>query len=233
VRNEAARIWTFRHHAELEAADRFARLASRLSETGARAQIVQMAQSAASDEARPAALCADLVRHFGGELPSRRQSDPHEVAPSGLAARERVLYEVVALSCITETLSVALLGAIALQAHDDRVKETVHRILRDEIEHGRLGWAHLSMEQAGGNVRFLGDYLPAMLKGTVQDEVFRRGGEPTEQENAILAGFGALSRGDRRAIFVSTMREVVFPGLERFDVDTRAGSRWLAERAGG
>src|SRR5262249_7093530 len=80
VRNQAARIWSYRHHAELEAADRFARLASRLSETGARAEIVEMARSAASDEARHATLCADLVRHFGGEPASRRQGDPHEVA---------------------------------------------------------------------------------------------------------------------------------------------------------
>jgi hypothetical protein len=227
VRHLAAGIWAFRARAEVEAAERFARLASRLSGVGARVEIVRMAESAASDEERHADLCADLVRHFGGDARARAAAHPREVAPSGLTPRERVLYEVVALSCITETLSAALLGAIVEQALDDRVKQNVHAILRDEIEHGRLGWAHLSLEGARGEVRFLGDYLPAMLESTIDDEIFGEEGVASEPIETVLAGLGALSRADRRALFVETMLGVVFPGLERFGVDTGEGSRWL------
>jgi len=233
MRSEAALIWSFRARAEVEAADRFARLAYRLSGAGAAIQVVQMAQSAASDEIRHAELCADLARHFGSEPKTRTGGDPPEVAPSGLVARERVLYEVVALSCVTETLSAALLGAMAEQARDDRVRDAVHSILRDEIEHGRLGWAHLSLEHARGYGRFLGDYLPAMLQGTIDDELFREGDDPNEKHDTELAGWGALRRADRRVLFTATMREVVFPGLERFGVDTSAGARWLVERESG
>jgi hypothetical protein len=189
-----------------------------------------MAESAASDEDRHAELCADLVRHFGGDAPARAVAHPREVASSGLTPRERVLYEVVALSCVTETLSAALLGAIVEQARDDRVKQTAHAILRDEIEHGRLGWAHLSLESARGEGRFLGDYLPAMLQGTIDDEIFAEEDDASEAIETALAGLGALSRADRRELFVATMREVVFPGLERFGVDTSDGSRWLHNR---
>src|SRR5258706_3397685 len=110
MRDDAARIWAFRARAELEAAARFGRLATRLAGAGADATVVRMARSSASDEARHATLCADLVRHFGSEPSPHAVIDVPNVAPVGLLLREQVLYEVVALSCITETLSAALLG---------------------------------------------------------------------------------------------------------------------------
>jgi hypothetical protein len=118
-----------------------------------------MALRAASDETRHAEMCADLVEHFGGRLDAAPCGEPPEVAPACLVLRERVLYEVVALSCITETLSAALLGAMVERATDVRVRETVQRILRDEIDHGRLGWAHFAREHA--QVRPIPRRLPA------------------------------------------------------------------------
>ncbi|HEX9296426.1 MAG TPA: ferritin-like domain-containing protein [Polyangiaceae bacterium] len=225
MQSKAAEIWAFRARAEHQAAARFARLSTRLSEVGADKAVIGMARRAASDEERHRELCVDLVRHFGAEPKTDSVRAPPEVAPSGLAVRERVLYEVVALSCVTETLSAALLGAMVDKAEDVWVKATVHRILRDEIDHGRLGWAHLSLEFARGYGRFLGDYLPAMLEGTVDDELFR-----DDEDDETLAGLGALCRMDRRTLFTGTMREIVFPGLERFGVDTSAGAQWLGEK---
>ena len=53
--------------------------------------------------------CAAISR--SGRPDAARSGEPPEIAPARLVLRERVLYEVVALSCITETLSAALLGA--------------------------------------------------------------------------------------------------------------------------
>jgi hypothetical protein len=213
----------------VDAASRFARLAARLAAVGAQEAVVEMAERAASDETRHAELCRDLVRHFGHEPNPGAMHVAAEVAPSTLGARERVLYEVVALSCITETLSAALLGAMVERATDAKVRSTVHEILRDEIEHGRLGWAHLAREQNRGDVLFLGAYLPAMLAATVTDELLIEKG-PTDAHEDVLAGLGALTRSERRAIFETTMAEVVFPGLRRFGVGTSSADAWLARK---
>jgi hypothetical protein len=189
--------------------------------------VIEMTRKAASDELVHADLCAELVGHFGQKPVQHVVANVSEVAPSDLSARERVLYEVVALSCVTETLSAALLGTMVEQARDARVKAIVHRILCDEIEHGRLGWAHLSLERPRGYGRVLGDYLPAMLHGAVGDELFRPDDDSTPENDDVLAGVGALRKSDRKAVFGATMRTVVFPGLERFGIDTSAGSRWL------
>jgi hypothetical protein len=106
------------------AARRFASLAERLSSVSAKELVIQMASDASADELRHADQCDALAAHLGGLSPAPRGAAIHarEVAPSGLLPRERVLYEVVAMSCITETLGAALLGEIHDQAEDDLVR---------------------------------------------------------------------------------------------------------------
>lgn len=134
------------------------------------------------------------------------------------------------MSCITETLSAALLGEMVDRATDALVRNTVHEILTDEVQHSRLGWAHLAAEHAKGGGAFLGAYLPAMLDGTVTAELFTASDDAEAETGEALAGLGALGRRDRASIFVRTMQSVVFPGLERFGVDASTGARWIEER---
>ncbi len=228
ARRRAARVWSFRMRAEHDATLRFSRLAERLSGSGAHGAVVTMARSAAADERRHTDLCGDLVAHLGGAPPELPSAPPREVAPSGLTARERVLYEVVALSCITETLSTALLGAIEEASTDSLVTHTAHSILRDEVQHSRLGWAHLAAEKGRGAGPTIAEYLPAMLQGTVNDELFADGEEGPEA--AALSGLGALQRAERLSVFSETLRSVVFPGLETLGIDPAAGRAWLADR---
>jgi hypothetical protein len=228
LRHLAAAVWTMRARAEGEAAARFARLAEELTATSAVAPVIAMARGAADDELRHAALCRELVRSLGGTPPEIRPGSAEPSAPRSLALRERVLYEVVAMSCVTETLSAALLGEMVERATDEEVKATMHAILRDEIEHSRLGWAHLAAEHERGAADVIGAYLPAMLRGTVEEELFFTWGEPPEKR--ALAGLGALDRPARFQIFVATMQQVVFPGLARFGVDVRTGVAWLLSK---
>ena len=112
ARAAAARVWRYRYEMELEAAERFRRLAGELASVGTSEAVVGMARRASNDELRHAARCLDLVVHFGGKAGSPQLRDARRVAPRALDERERLLYEVVALSCVTETLSTALLGVL-------------------------------------------------------------------------------------------------------------------------
>ncbi|WP_437282279.1 ferritin-like domain-containing protein [Sorangium sp. So ce375] len=229
AREAAARVWRSRTCAELEAAARFSRLAEQLAAAGAVDPVIAMARHAAEDERRHAAQCAALVRELGGAPfdPGAAPEAP-AVAPRGLGARERLLYEVVAMSCITETLSAALLGEMVERATDPRIRDTMQQILRDEVDHARLGWAHLAAERQRGCADVIGPHVPAMLAGTVHEELFSSRAEHPEQD--ALSGLGALDRAERRRIFDETMRLVVFPGLRRFGIDTGRGEQWLTER---
>jgi hypothetical protein len=191
-----------------------------------------MAREAASDELRHATLCVGLVTHFGGApLPDEPvEAHVRRVVPAGLEGREALLYELIALSCVTETLSTALLGALVEAARDTIAKETMHSILRDEVRHSRLGWAYLAEAHAAGARDVVGPHLPRMLAGTLGPDSFA----PTrsDPEEAELAGYGELEPSASLRVVRECFAEVIFPGLARFGIDTSLGERWLAERSG-
>ena len=117
------------------------------------------------------------------------------------------------------------------RARDSVAKSVLHSILRDEVVHSRLGWAFLAEEHARGARDCVSERLAAMLSSTLPDELF----DAREDANAIdgvLAGFGSLERTERRRVVRETLRDVIFPGLERFGIETRRGKAWLDERLG-
>jgi hypothetical protein len=228
-KRRAGARWSMRARVEREAEGRFRRLARELADVGADAIVVGLATRAATDEARHHEMCVDLSRGFGVE--PVRATTVHAVpalrtrieSPSG-----RVLHEVVAMSCVTETLSAALLVEMRARATDASVRDVVHEVLRDEVAHARLGWAHLAWSKARGDVGWLSPYVPAMLAATVREEIFAEG----EDCAPGIEGLGGLDRPTRRDVFVGTMRGVVLPGLQRFGVDTRLAEEWLDEKLG-
>ena len=232
LRAAAVRVWRYRQRMELEAAERFSNLAVELASVGASERVVEMARHASSDELRHAERCRDLVAHFGGRTASSTLREVRPVAPRALGTRDRVLYEVVALSCVTETLSTALLGALVERARDPVARGVLHSILCDEVDHSRLGWAFLAEEHARGARDCVSERLPLMLSATLSDALFDGASDASAVERA-LAGFGSLERKERKRVVRETLNAVVFPGLERFGIDTSSGRAWLGERVGG
>jgi hypothetical protein len=228
VRRLVAEAWTFRWQVELDAALRFARLAERLGELGEPESMVALARRAAEDEQRHAGLCEALAREYGQAVLPEAPTAISEVAPARLTLRERVLYELVAACCITETESTAVLTTLLVPDGSPRVRTVLRDILRDEVVHSRLGWAHLSRAHAEGAVAFLGRYIPAMLEGGTSLRLFAPGSP--EEESPELLRHGVLPHTRKREVFVQTLHEVVLPGLERFGVDTVPARRWLEHR---
>jgi bacterioferritin (cytochrome b1) len=229
ARELAARVWSFRLGSELEAAQRFRALAPLLRAAGASEVVVGIAEEAAADELRHADLCRQLVRHFGGALPPEPEIALRWTAPADVKGRERILYEIVALSCVTETLSTALLGELVARATDPVCRQAMHSILCDEVNHSRLGWAFLAEEHARVVRDCVGPHLPGMLEATLGDELFKAAGVP-DPRLAQLAGLGSLERQDRLRVVHETLQRVIFPGLELFGIETASGRRWLDAR---
>jgi bacterioferritin (cytochrome b1) len=219
-------LWGNRLLAELESAQRFAELAPRLRELNASETIVAMVDQAAADELRHADSCRELIRHFGGVPASEQKTRSSRVAPPGLEEREAVLYELVALSCVTETLSTALLGELVERARDPLCRRIMRSFLRDEVNHSRLGWAFLAEESARGARDCVGAHLSKLLDATLGDSFFSSSAaeDPRLTE---LVGLGSLELSERQRIVRATLEQVVFPGLERFGIETTLGRRWL------
>ncbi len=228
-RARAAALWAFRAGVEQQAARRFERLAQALEETGADDVVVGMARRASDDEVRHHHLCVELARELGATRMPQMDDEPAAVHLGRECPRERLLAEVVAMSCVTESLSAALLLQMRAQAVEGRVRDVVHEVLRDEVDHARLGWAHLAAEASRARVDWLAPHLPSMLAATVHEELFA---EPSGDDGVaqVVAGLGGLTRRQRRSVFLGSMEEVVLPGLRRFGVDTGPAAGWLRGR---
>jgi hypothetical protein len=227
VRRAAGAAWRFRCGVEQDAAARFARLAGRLAAVGAQGVVVDLAERASRDERRHAVLCAELAMRYGAPAPAAGPASPPEIAPAGLAPEQRVLYEVVAACCVTETESMGVLTHLLAVARDAGLRDVLRELARDEVRHSQLGWAHLAAESARGDVSFLGPFVPAMLRGAAGPDLFAAAG--AEHEDATLLEHGVLPHAAKRQLFTRTLDEVVFPGLQAYGIDTAPARRWLED----
>jgi hypothetical protein len=227
TRAELASRWAYRAGLELSAAQRFRRLAGRMDAVGLPAELVTIASRAADQELDHVELCASIAERFG----ARRElatPDVPEIAPEPFSPRDRVIYELVAFCCITETANASVVTAGADDIDDTAIRKAVRTILADEVQHSRLGWRFLASHPLDDAQRaWLADYLPDMLRGTVRDDLFKP--PPILGDEATMQKYGTLPVAGRRQAFLLGMRDVVFPGLARVGVDTTAGAQFVDE----
>ena len=229
VRRLAGQAWAFRTRVEQDAARRFERLAAAIAGFDPGSPIPPLLLGAAEDEKKHAEICAALCASYG-QTPEAA-SERTEIAPGTLGLRAAVLYEIVAACCISETESVATLATLLSREAEPQVERALREIARDEVSHGRMGWAHLAREAERTDVSFLSPLIPAMLAGSVEDALFAPA-DP-ERESADLLRHGVLPHSQKREVFVGTLESVVLPGLEKFGVDPGPARAWLSARSRG
>ena len=222
-----AQVWAVRHGVETGASLRFAALAQGMRAAGAPATLVELATRASTDEIRHAAHCADILRSRQADIP------PPETrllffGPRDLGAEQRLTYEVVAQSCISETESMATLVTLLDAASDAHLKIVLQELARDEVQHARLGWAYLAWAKDHLDLSFLSEFLPAMAAAATGDDLFRPG--PPEADDPALLRAGVVPKRDRRRIYLETLHSVVIPGFEEFRIDTGPLRRWAEEK---
>lgn len=224
VESRAARVWRHRERIEREAAVLFVRLAEDLAKAG-HLDLANRATEAGADEQRHALRCCELVDALSSEpLPSEQCRDVI-LGPADLSARDRMLYAAVALGCVTESLSCALLLELREKATHPLVRATVEEILKDEIEHARIGWSVLAAEARERDVGWLARYLPAITAEAVAEDVDPMAGDDE------LAGLGVLPRARVDVLVNETWTSVIAPGLERYGVRVRSHA-WSRPRSG-
>jgi hypothetical protein len=200
-------------------------MATELSAIGARPVVVQGALDASQDEARHRDLCAVIAARFG-EPNAKDYAPPRErIGRSTLDMRDRLLWEVVAVCCISETMNTSLLTRCQEVATDAQIRTTLHELLKDEVRHAQLGWAHLAAERAAGRGDFLRDLLPLMLEASVEPG-FLEGKLPMPWTEAMY-DYGELPLHELVEIYCETVNAVVFRGLDAMGVDIAPGREWL------
>lgn len=222
-----AQVWAVRHGVETGASLRFAALSQGMRAAGAPATLVELAARASADEVRHAAHCADILRSRQADVP------PPETrllffGPRDLGPEQRLTYEVVAQSCISETESMATLVTLLDAASDAHLRTVLQELARDEVQHARLGWAYLAWAKERLDLSFLSAFLPAMATAATGEDLFQPG--PPEADDPALLRSGVVPKRDRRRIYLETLHSVVIPGFEEFRVDTGPLRQWAEDK---
>jgi len=204
-------------------------MAEELAQIGADPVVVQGARDAAEDEARHRDLCAIVAARFGVPDAQNYIAPRARIGRSDMPQRDRLLWEVVAVCCISETMNTSLLTRCQEVTTDPQIRDTLHELLKDEVKHAQLGWAHLAAERAAGRGAFLRDVLPAMLEASVEPG-FLDGKMPTAWSDDAFT-WGELPLQELIRLYCETLLEVVFRGLEAMGVDVSLGREWLETHA--
>lgn len=227
-RRAIAGEWWYRAWAERDGAARYERLHRAMGAAHGPPNLLEGCARAAADERRHAVLCARLAGRFDPVDPfADRPAPAAPLGPGGLDPTARLLYEMVAFVCVTESLNAALLLETHDRATEPGVRAAAHALLSDEVQHARLGWAWLAWSAQQGEVGWLAAHAPAMLGAAASENLTSPDAFCARWSDAAL---GFLPRDLRVAIFVRCAVEVIAPGLARFGVEPDGMLGWLEEQ---
>jgi hypothetical protein len=210
----ARATWRGRMVNEHSSAQVFAGLLPQLMRAGVDPAVLADVAAMIRDELRHGQLCAAVLAALGDEpvapLPELAAMPEH----ADCGPVEAALRNVLSVSCLSETVAVALIQAERQEADLPGVADVLKSILADEVQHASLGWRLLDAlrDRIDGPMRQrLGDYLAVAFAHLEAHEVANLGGT---LPCADAARYGVCDGNEARATFYATVREVIVPQLE-------------------
>lgn len=224
--------WRERMKQEHLAVGAFALLARELAEVGCDTVVLSLITRASSDEVRHADICRRFaVALLGAEaVPTRVRGLPKVPMHHDASPEARVLFHVVEMCCLSETLTGVYLTEMLARSTHPVARTAIESLLEDEIDHGRVGWAYLAERAREKRITGLAEALPAMLDRTFR-HVLQAGLGANDAEDATLETCGYLGMRAGWEVYTRTLRDVILPGFEAFDIDLGPTQALIRERS--
>ena len=221
ARQAAIAEWTARMVNEHVSSRVFAGLLPQMMRAGVDASFQAATADAVVDELRHARLCAAVVEALGGEarapLPDLDDMPRHD----DVDALEGLLRNVLSVSCLNETVAVALLESNRRHVTESTLRRVLTEILTDEVGHSRLGWqmlSHLAPRIDAGMRARLGAYLVPAFAQLFDRHTAAQAATPSPESIETL---GVEDHRDTTKLLVDVVNDVILPRLEAFDLPAR------------
>jgi hypothetical protein len=228
-----AASWSARARQEHLAVGAFALLTYEVAEHGGAGEVLEILARAPSDEHRHARICARFAGMFRDEhepeAPSTWKGVPNVPKHRTTNGRDRTLLHVVEMCCLHETFTGIGLTELRERTTSPVARAMIESLLEDEIDHGRVGWAHAATACADGwGRRVIADALPGILSRVLGPIVAAEGHGP--RRDAQLDAHGYVDGEDAARVYRTGLRDVVLPGFEHLGIDvSRAKAHAMAE----
>ena len=226
-RRRAIATWKGRMVNEHASARVFAALIPQLMKAGLDPAWQERVAVMIQDELRHARLCATMVHALGGEAVAELPPLPDVPEHLDVSPLEGVLRNILSISCLSETVAVALIRAEHESVTPDSMQQTLGAILSDEVQHARFGWEcfrTLAPQMDDAMKSRLNDYLCVAFKHLREHELhyLPLGDTPSEDAESV----GVCDGVEARELFFETVTEVIIPGLEAHGLGARKA--WMA-----
>jgi len=223
TRSMVVRMWMGRSAAERRAGDSFIVVRDALTALGADAESIALADRAIDDELRHAEICRVVASRFAGrelEEPERLVLDvPKHVGASPELRRSLHVFGQCALN---ETTASAFLETCLAESTSPLAHAALRELLSDEIDHARIGWAHLACLD-GPSRAAVTPWLLRMMKANLA--MWRESGAPPTPSTK-LSECGVPSKESIDSAVLGALRALVIPGLERLGYDVGEARAW-------
>ncbi|HWA71403.1 MAG TPA: hypothetical protein VG937_03695 [Polyangiaceae bacterium] len=227
-RSQLSAVWLARAASERRVADAFEVVRDALEDLGSEPRLQALAARAVDDEHRHAELARRVASRFAGrelEAPPRLTLvvPEHRGAPDRLRSSLHVLGHCA----MNETFASAFLEAALGSCHAPYARAALRELLSDEVDHARIGWAHLAALR-GDERAELAPWLESLVRENLK--MWREAGRQYSNDPA-LHRHGAPSAAVAESAVLGAVSELILPGLAHFGLATHSLRRWLDEGA--
>lgn len=223
-RQALAEIWLGRAANERRVSESFVVVRDALIACRSDASLVELAARAVDDELRHAELCRVVASRFADRELDAPASLTLAVPPHPTASPElRHTLHIVGQSCFNETIASAVLEASLASARGPLVTAALRELLGDEIDHARIGWAHLAQVRPEIRAK-LERWIAPLARGNLK--MWRETPRRYATNDALVAQ-GALSAETTEATLLGAIGDLAIPGFERLGIGTAEVRAWL------
>lgn len=224
-RSQLSAIWLARAASERRVADAFEVVRDALEDLGSEPQLRALAARAVDDEHRHAELARLVASRFAGrelEPPARLTL----VVPEhrGAPARLRCSLHVLGHCAMNETFASAFLEAALGACRAPYARASLRELLSDEVDHARIGWAHLAALGAYERAE-LAPWIDSLVRANL--EMWRES-EREYPSDPALHRHGSPPAEVVESALLGAVRDLIIPGLAHFGIPTHSLRTWLA-----
>ena len=215
LRESAIETWKARMVNEHGSAQVFEGLAKQLEKVGLAERDIQRVRSFADEERNHGILCGAVVESLGGKAVATALPVIPFPEHDDVEALESALRNLLSISCLSETVAVALIGAEREDMPEGELRQLLTKIWAEECGHANFGWRLLPKLLNKGDDQLrerLGEYLVVAFAHLEQHELAHlpiAANPPPEG-----ATMGLCSGKSARALFYATVEGIIVPGLE-------------------
>lgn len=225
LRERLAALWHVRSAMERRVGDSFSVVVGALERRGTAPALLELARRAVDDEYRHEELSRRVASVYAGrEMPRADRLKLTAPKYEGESERVRDSLTIIGQCVFNETTAGAFLEASLAHAKTKLARAAISELLSDEIDHGRIGWAHLSELTPEERKRIEPWILPLAYLNLRE---WQRETPYDPSHNAIFSDHGEPPTAVLHAALVDALRTLIVPGLEALGMDTKPLVAWL------